>query len=193
MNSTAFLPQIGNYKKLLSYQKSRVIFDCTNLFCERFFHKPDRTVSQMVQAARSGKQNIIDSSEASILSTETELKLTKAARASLDELLEDYRDFIRVRQEQLWAPNSTEALFIRRMSSGKTRHSEHPGIDQTALHLIGTKPPSTCANIMICLINQCNYLLDRQIREQERRFPKSRGIRQLMYQARKRYRKMGVG
>jgi four helix bundle protein len=96
-HSTGFIPLHGGYKKLLSYQKAQIVFDATICFCGRHFDKRDRTCDQMVQAARSGKQNIVEGSIASGTSKETEIKLTNVARASLEELLEDYRDFLRVR------------------------------------------------------------------------------------------------
>ena len=88
-----FIPPHGNYQELLSYQKATVVYDVTFRFCQRFLKFGDRTIDQMIQAARSGKQNIIEGSKASGTSKETELKLTNVARASLEELLEDYRDF----------------------------------------------------------------------------------------------------
>jgi four helix bundle protein len=92
-----FIPPHGGYENLLSFQKARIVYDGTVRFCERFLEKRDRTCDQMVQAARSGKQNILEGSRASGTSKETEIKLTNVARASLEELLEDYRDFIRLR------------------------------------------------------------------------------------------------
>src|SRR3989442_6556570 len=97
-----FIPPHGGYENLLSFQKARIVYDGTVRFCERFLDKRDRTCDQMVQAARSGKQNILEGSEASGTSKETEIKLTNVARASLEELLEDYRDFLRVRGIKEW-------------------------------------------------------------------------------------------
>jgi four helix bundle protein len=97
-----FIPPHGNYQELLSYQKAEVVFDLTFHFCQRFLSKGDRTVDQMIQAARSGKQNIVEGSKASGTSKETEIKLTNVARASLEELLVDYQDFLRVRDLTLW-------------------------------------------------------------------------------------------
>ncbi|MDA8240910.1 MAG: four helix bundle protein [Nitrospiraceae bacterium] len=91
------IPPRGDYKNLLSYQKSEVIYQITYRFCERFLKKGDRTIDQMVQAARSGKQNIVEGSKAATTSKEMEIKLTNVARASLEELLEDYRDYLKVR------------------------------------------------------------------------------------------------
>ena len=93
-DSNGFIPRHGNFKKLISYQKAEVIFDITFRFCERFLAIGDRTIDQMKQAARSGKQNIGEGSEASGTSKETELKLTNVARSSLAELLLDFEDFL---------------------------------------------------------------------------------------------------
>ena len=91
--SGSFIPPHGGYESLLSFQKARIVFDGTVRFCERFLNKRDRTYDQMIQAARSGKQNIAEGSQASGTSKETEIKLTNVARASFEELLEDYRSF----------------------------------------------------------------------------------------------------
>ena len=90
-----FIPPHGGYQNLLSYQKAQIVYDATVYFCARFLSKKDRTYDQMVQAARSGKQNIVEGSQISGTSKELELKLTNVARASLEELLDDYRDFLR--------------------------------------------------------------------------------------------------
>ena len=98
----AFIPPHGGSAQLLSYQKAEIVCDATVCFCKRFFHQRDRTREQMIQAARSGKQNIIEGSQASGTSKETEVKLTNVARASLEELLADYHDFLRTRHMKLW-------------------------------------------------------------------------------------------
>ena len=108
-----FIPPHGGYENLLSFRKARIVYDGTVRFCEPFLDKRDRTREQMVQAARSGKQNIIEGSQASGTSKEIEIKLMNVARASLEELLEDYRDFLRVRGLPLWDKNSREACFVR--------------------------------------------------------------------------------
>ena len=94
---SGFIPKHGGYRNLLSYRKAEIVYDLTVRFCARFLEKRDRTVDQMVQAARSGKQNIAEGSQASGTSTETEIKLTSVARASLEELCVDYEDYLRVR------------------------------------------------------------------------------------------------
>src|SRR5207253_4014714 len=120
-----FLPPRGNYRKLLSYQKAEVVYDLTYRFCHRFLSRGDRTIDQMVQAARSGKQNIAEGSKASRTSSEMEIKLMNVARANLEELLVDYRDYLRVRDLRLWAKDSKEALFVRSEERrvGKERRS----------------------------------------------------------------------
>src|SRR5215831_6542335 len=118
MNSSSqpgFIPPHGHYQKLLSYQKAEVVYDLTFRFCERFLHRGDRTIDQMIQAARSGKQNIVEGSKASGTSKETEIKLTNVARASLEELLVDYQDYLRVRDLKRWEKDSRESLFVRKL------------------------------------------------------------------------------
>lgn len=112
MNSQSDNPIIlphGNYLELLSYQKSEVVYDLTFRFCDKHLRRGDRTNDQMVQAARSGKQNIVEGSKASGTSKEMEIKLTNVERASLEELLEDYRDYLRVRDLVIWDKDSKEA------------------------------------------------------------------------------------
>lgn len=168
----------GSYENLLTYHKAQIIYDATVLFCQRFLHKGDRTIDQMVQAARSGKQNIIEGAKASGVSTETELKLTGVARASLEELLEDYKDYLRTHDLPLWSKDDKAALAIRRLGRRKDESYE------TYRDYFEKRSDGTFANIMICLISQCNYLLDRQIRSQERDFVKNGGIRERMLKAR---------
>jgi four helix bundle suffix protein len=132
----------------------------------------------MIQAARSGKQNILEGSQASGTSKETELKLTNVARASLEELLEDYRDFLRNGGYSTWDKDSREALFVRKLSRKQDASYE------TFREFIETRPAPVVANILICLIHQTNYLLDRQIRQLEKEFLKDGGLRERMTRAR---------
>lgn len=178
-----FLNPGGNYHELLSYKKSEVIYDFTFRFCERFLRIGDRTNDQMVQAARSGKQNIVEGSKASKTSTEMEIKLTNVARASLEELLKDYQDYLRVRDHGLWDKDSKEALFVRKL--GKTENESY----ETYRTYMESRPAETLANIAICLIHQANYLLDQQIRRLEKDFLKKGGLRENMTRARLDYRK----
>jgi four helix bundle suffix protein len=173
-----FIPPHGGYKNLLSFEKARVVFDATLFFCERFLARGDRTYGQMVQAARSGKQNIVEGSQASGTSKETELKLVGVARASLEELLEDYRDFLRNRGVPAWDKNSREALFVRKLGWRKNTSYE------TYRTYIETRPPEVVANIILCVIHQANYLLDQQRRQLERAFLEEGGLRERMTRAR---------
>jgi four helix bundle suffix protein len=180
---SGFIPSHGDYRRLLSYQKAETVYDVTFRFCERFLRKGDRTIDQMVQAARSGKQNIAEGSHASGTSTETEIKLTNVARASLEELLLDYLDFLRVRDLKLWPKDSKEAKFVRKLGS-KT-----PTTYELFREFCETRPPEVVANIAICLIHQTNFLLDQQIRRLEQDFVKKGGIRERMTRARQQQRK----
>lgn len=182
-DSPRFLPKGGNYEELRSYKKAEVVYDFTFRFCERFLKRGDRTIDQMVQAARSGKQNIVEGSKASVTSTESELKLTNVARASLEELLIDYKDFLRVRDMPLWDKDSKEALYVRKLGRAENESFERYRA------FFENRPPEVLANIAICLISQANYLLDQQIRRQEADFLKKGGLRENMMKARLEYRK----
>src|SRR5437867_7418040 len=115
--SERFIPPHGGYENLLSFRKARIIYDATVWFCGRYLVRSDRTYDQMIQAARSGKQNILEGSQASGTSKEAEIKLMNVARASLEELLEDYRDYLRNGGHALWDKNSKEALFVRKLGT----------------------------------------------------------------------------
>ena len=184
MSPAGFIPPHGNYRELLSYQKAEVVYDITFRFCHKYLAKGDRTVDQMIQAARSGKQNISEGSEASGTSKETELKLTNVARASLGELLNDYQDFLRVRDFKLWEKDSREARFVRRL--GNASHVTYDSFRG----FVETRPPEVIANIAICLIHQANYLLDQQKRRLEQDFLKAGGLRERMTRARLESRKL---
>ena len=161
----------------MSFQKARVVYDGTVRFCDRFVEARDRTRDQMIQAARSGKQNILEGSQASGTSKETEIKLMNVARASLEELLEDYRDFLRVRGARLWEKNSKEALFVRKLGAENASYESYRTY-------IESRPADVVANILICIIHQTNYLLDQQIRRLEQDFLKEGGLRERMTRAR---------
>ncbi len=196
-----FIPPHGGYQKLLSYQKAEIVFDATVYFCDRFIDRRSRTHDQMVQAARSGKQNIVEGSMASGTSKEMEIKLTNVARASLEELLADYRDFLRTKGQPIWDKDSKEAKYVRGL--GKNRSHKSSGSHETnrtnttyetyATYkpFIETRPPEVVANIIICLIHQTNYLLDRQLKQLEAAFLKEGGLRERMTRARLDSRKKG--
>lgn len=177
-NSHRLLPPRGDYRTLLTYQKSEVIYDITFRFCRRFLARGDRTIDQMVQAARSGKQNILEGSKAGTTSKETEIKLTNVARASLEELLEDYRDFLRVRNLTIWEKDGREARYARKLGMAS------PLTYEDFREIVETRSADVVANIAICLIHQANYLLDRQLAGLERAFLHSGGLRERMTRAR---------
>lgn len=177
-SQSSLLPPRGDYQTLLSYQKSEVIYQLTYRFCQRFLKKNDRTIDQMVQAARSGKQNIVEGSKAATTSKEMEIKLTNVARASLEELLEDYRDYLRLRDLPLWEKQSREASYARKL--GTTA----PLSFELFREFTETRPAEVAANIAICLLHQTNYLLDRQLKALEKAFLKDGGLRERMTRAR---------
>lgn len=175
----------GGYKNLLSYKKAQIIYDATVYFTRRFFRKGDRTVDQMVQAARSGKQNIIEGSMASGTSKETEVKLTNVARASLEELMEDYRDFLRVNAFHEWPVEHPYVKRLRQINRATVADYEafRKGIEH--------ENPEICANVILGLIRVCSYLLERQLYRLEQEFIEHGGLRERMIQARLHHRGKG--
>lgn len=176
--SEQLLPRVGNYKKLLSYQKTNVIFEMTYYFCHTYLQRGDRTIDQMVQAARSGKQNIIEGSAASATSSKTEIKLLNVAKASLQELLEDYEDYLKTRGHRQWEENSKELEAMRRLGR------EHNDA-QFFMELIKVRPPETIANMAIVLIKQADYLLFRQLERLADDFVSKGGFSERMMRVRK--------
>ncbi|MCL2413861.1 MAG: four helix bundle suffix domain-containing protein [Bacteroidales bacterium] len=173
-----FIPKHGGYRKLLSFQRAEVIYDGTIYFVNRFYRKPDRTIDQMVQAARSGKQNIVEGSMASATSKEFEIKLMNVARASLEELKMDYEDFLRTRKLPIWDKDHRLVTHFRQIN--RTPNANY----QTFEKGIENENPEICANVMICLINITTYLLARQITALEKEFLENGGLRERMTKAR---------
>jgi four helix bundle suffix protein len=173
-----FIPVHGGYQKLLSYQKAEIVYDATVYFCDRFIDRRSRTHDQMVQAARSGKQNIIEGSMASGTSKETEIKLTNVARASLEELLADYRDFLRTRGLREWTKEDPQVQRLRDLNRkpDATFETFRKGIENP--------DPAISANVIIGLIRVTSYLLDRQLKHLEEAFLKEGGLRERMTRAR---------
>jgi four helix bundle suffix protein len=172
------IPAHGGFRKLFSYQKAEIVYDATVYFTKRFFAPRDRTVDQMVQAARSGKQNIAEGSVASATSKETELKLTNVARASLIELLIDYQDFLRTHKLAEWSLSHTYAQRLQELNRtpNPTYEIYKKGIEH--------KNPEICANVIIGLIKVTCRLLERQMTFLEKDFMENGGIKERMYQAR---------
>ncbi len=176
------LPPRGDYHTLLSFQKAEIVYDITFRFAHKFLDKKDRTIDQMVQSARSGKKNILEGSKAALTSKETEIKLTNVARASLEELLDDYRDYLRTRDLAIWDKDSKEAQYVRNLGR-KT-----PQTYEDYREFVETRPPEVVANIALCLIYQTNYLIDQQLRRLEKDFVEQGGLRERMTRARLQYR-----
>lgn len=171
------IQRYGGYRQLRSFQCAQHVYDATVTFCDRFVNRYSRTRDQMIQAARSGVQNIAEGSMASATSKKIELKLTAVARASLEELLLDYQDFLRQRGLPLWRKNSPQALAVRSALSDRSDRSDR------------SDSPEVAVNTMICLINQTTFLLGRQLEYLERDFLTRGGFSERMYRKRRGYRR----
>lgn len=178
--TSGFLPKHGGFRKLRSFQSAQLAYDGTVIFCDRFIDRRSRTHDQMVQAARSGVQNIAEGSLASATSKETELKLTNVARASLGELLLDYEDFLRQRALRQWSMDSPEALEVRRLYQSDLSDKS----DRSDSYAFRTASAEVVANTLLCLVNQASSLLARQIRQLEQDFLTNGGLRERMTRAR---------
>jgi four helix bundle suffix protein len=177
-NKEGFIPKHGGYRNLISYQKAEIVYDGTIYFTRRVFRKYDRTIDQMVQAARSGKQNIVEASMASGTSKEMEIKLTNVARASLEELKIDYEDFLRTNKLQIWQKEHPYVKRLRELNTipNPTYETFKKGIENENLEI--------SANVMIGLIKVVSYLLNNQIKSLETAFLKEGGLREKMTKAR---------
>jgi four helix bundle suffix protein len=176
------IPPHGGYRELKSYQNAEIVYDATVVFCDRFINPRSRTHDQMVQAARSGKQNIAEASMASGTSKKTELKLVGVARASLEELLLDYQDFLRQRGLAVWGKSHPTAQEVRKLAyaSNRSYATYRPYVEE--------KTPEVAANTLICLIHQTNYLLDQRLRQLEQ-FLEEGGFTEKLYRLRSQVRK----
>ena len=184
--SPKIIPPHGGYRDLKSYQMAEIIHDATVVFCDRFVGRRSRTHDQMVQAARSGKQNIAEGSTASGTSKKTELKLVGVARASLEELLLDYQDYLRQHGLPLWGKDHPQARQVRGLcyKSYRSYSTYKPYTEAPA-------SAETGANSLICLIHQANYLLDQQLRAPEQEFLKDGGFTEKLFHARQQMRTSG--
>jgi len=188
----ATLRPSGGYRRLRSFQVAEIVYDGTVSFCNRFVNKRSRTHDQMVQAARSGRQNIAEGSRGSAISSQTELRLVNVARASLDELLLDYEDFLRQRGLPQWGKDDPQAGKVRAVGRvnqmDQSDRSDAKAYDPWLNHA----DPAMVANALICLIHQTNYLLDRQIAGLEKQFIEEGGYSERLYAARLRERQKQV-
>ncbi len=173
INDDSLLPVGGNYRKLITFQKATAIYDITCYFCKKHLRRSDRTIDQMVQAARSGKQNIVEGSAVSSTSKEFEIKLINIAKGSSLELLTDYEDYLRTNGHQQWEKGSVEVEKMRELGRMHNHTSFY-------IPLVEVRPPETIANMAICLIKQNDYLLYRLLKRLERDFLKNGGMRERM-------------
>ncbi len=180
----------GGYRDLRSFQTATLIYDATYWFCERFLEPRSRMSDQMVQAARSGRQNIAEGSRAAATSSQTELRLVNVARASLEELLLDYEDYLRHRHQKKWSADAPEAMAVRQVGRNYPTDSSDPS-DATDEHRhalyapwLNHENPAIRANALVCLINQTNYLLDKQIQALEKQFIEDGGYSEQLASAR---------
>jgi len=181
--SENLIPLHGGYRNLKSYQTTTLIYDLTVEFCNSYMsyktngtNKSYRTYDQMVQAARSGRQNIAEGCQASGTSKKTELKLVGVARASLEELLLDYEDFLRQNSLPLWGKDEPKAQEIRALGYKSHRTNE--------TYRSYLEDPENFANCLICLIHQANFLLDRQLKALEKSFLEEGGFTERLYRMR---------
>ena len=172
----------GGYGGLKALQSAEIVYDATVAFCNRFIDRRSRTHDQMVQAARSGKQNIVEGSAAAGISSKTELRLIGVARASLEELLADYRDFLRQRNLPQWEKSDPRAQEIRQLAYSPNRSYE------TYRSYFEHSPPEAAANAAICIVCQTTYLLDRLIKQLTCHFVEEGGLSERMFKARLRHR-----
>lgn len=176
-----FLPQHGHYRHLRVYQVTEMIYDITFYFTQHYLQKGDRTIDQMVQAARSGKQNIAEGNQAAATSSETEIKLTNVAKASLEELLDDYEDYLRVHNLEQWGnlhPRYEKMRLYARSEQIKKDYAEK----------IQRMNDEEIANLCITLIHQAMYMLHKLLATMQDRFVKEGGIKERMFQSRINYR-----
>lgn len=175
--SDRIISQGNNYETLLSYKKAVVIYDLTYCFCNRFVDKHDRTYDQMIQAARSGKQNIVEGTVDGASSCEMALKLINIARGSLRELHEDYKDYLRVRGLQLWGADSEEVAAMRKLGVASDDPNYFVGLAQT-------RSDEVVANMAIVLLCQADILIKKYLDYLEGKFRKEGGIKEKMYAVR---------
>ncbi len=180
-NDLTFLPKHGYYRNLRVYRLTEIIYDITFYFTQHYLQKGDRTIDQMVQAARSGKQNIAEGNQAAATSSETEIKLTNVAKASLEELLTDYEDYLRVRGMAQWQKGHERLEKLREYVRTDAFLNEYAV-------LITKMSDEEICNLSITLIHQAMYMLQRLLETMQRRFVTEGGIKEQMFKARTNYR-----
>ena len=173
MDDQNLIRQTGDYTKLFCYQKAEAIYDATYYFAHTFLERGDRTIDQMIQAARSGKQNISEGYTRAGTSADTAIRLIDVAKSSLVELHDDYCDFLRTRGFNKWEENSKEWLAMRDLGRKHNKSTFY-------MPLVQTRPPETIANMMICLQKQTDYLLSKLLEKMGKKFLEEGGFRERM-------------
>jgi len=173
MEDQRLIRPTGDYNKLFCYQKAEAIYDATYYFVHTFLVRGDRTIDQMLQAARSGKQNISEGYSRAGTSADTAIRLIDVAKSSLIELYDDYCDFLRTRGFKKWDENSKEWQAMRDLGR---KHND----SAFYMQIVRTRPPETIANMMICLLKQTDYLLAKLLQKIEEKFLKEGGFRERM-------------
>lgn len=176
-----FLPKHGHYRHLRVYQITEMIYDITYYFTQNYLKRGDRTVDQMVQAARSGKQNIAEGNQAAATSAETEIKLTNVAKASLEELLIDYEDYLRVRKMEQWGKLHPRFENMRQYACSEQILKEYAEV-------VVKFNDEEISNLCITLIHQAIFMLYKLLETLQNRFVTEGGIKERMYQSRTSYR-----
>lgn len=180
---STFLRKKGGYRNLRVYRLTEIIYDLTMIFAKQYIRPGSRTRDQMEQAARSGKQNIAEGSAAALTSSETEIKLTNVAKASLEELLLDYEDYLRQNNLPQWDKDNPRTIKLR-------EYLQSEGFMANSTEFASKMNVEEYCNLCITLINQATYLLRRLIDKQQEQFLQDGGIREQMHAARVQYRKM---
>ena len=174
----SLIQTVGDYKNLLSYKKADVIYQLTYYFCHKFLKVGDRTIDQMIQAARSGKQNIIEGCADAATSAKLHISLLNVAKASLKELIEDYEDFLKTRSHRQWQKGEVEFEAMRKLGA---KHNDA----EYFMKIAQTRPPETIANMAIILIRQADYLLYKQIQKAAEVFEREGGFAERMTRVRR--------
>ena len=176
MNQSIITPH-GGYRELKSFQSATIVYDYTVSFCDRYV-RMYRMKDQMIQAARSGRQNIAEGCQVSGTSRKSEMKLVSVARASMEELLLDYEDFLRQRGLRLWGLRESKIQDVRALAFLDNR--------SYLTYRTYLLEPESAANVAVCLIHQTNYLLDRQLRALADTFVREGGFTERLYRSRRR-------
>ena len=183
MEDIKLIKEQGDHRNLVFYRKAELIFDITHYFAQSAFKSNDRTIDQMVQAARSGKQNIVEGNADIETSLEMGIKLINVAKSSLRELLADYEDFLRVNGFEQWQPNSDKYLAMRKLG--------REGDNADILNIAKSRPLDVVANMAIILLKQEDYLLHQFIASLSKRFLQEGGFKEKMFSLRQKVRYKG--